>query len=150
MPFTFFVYKMNTKLIKKKAFNALCCPLHVSTLMQKIVDLLVKTSKNLYGKRKKHICWVTVIIKSFLHLNKHWHSHPIGKSRLWYQVCSCGVENDDINNQHANVIQWSNNVESRTKGLKKRRWMNMGLISQYVDWLGYSTNFSFQNINFFL
>jgi hypothetical protein len=37
------------------SFGAPCYPCHVSILMKKIIGLLVKTPKNLYGKRKKHV-----------------------------------------------------------------------------------------------
>jgi hypothetical protein len=35
--------------------------------MKEDVDMLVKTPKNLYNKREKHIHWVMVVIKPFLH-----------------------------------------------------------------------------------
>jgi hypothetical protein len=47
--------------------------------MNKIVGLLVKTPKNLYGKRKKHVRWVTVPIKAFLHLSRDCSKHPMRK-----------------------------------------------------------------------
>jgi hypothetical protein len=53
MPLTLFVCKRNTT--PRRAFEAFCYPHHVSTSMKKIVDLLVKTPKNLYDKREKHI-----------------------------------------------------------------------------------------------
>jgi hypothetical protein len=28
--------------------------------MKKVIGLLVKTPKNLYGKKKKHVYWVTI------------------------------------------------------------------------------------------
>jgi hypothetical protein len=38
--------------------------------MKKVVErLLVKILKNFYGKRKKHVYWVMVAIKAFIHLN---------------------------------------------------------------------------------
>jgi hypothetical protein len=44
--------------------------------MKKVVELLVKTPKNLYGKKKKHVQWVMVVIKAFLHLSHHCNNHP--------------------------------------------------------------------------
>jgi hypothetical protein len=53
-PWTLFDYKMNATSIKE-GFQCLCNnPHHVNILMKK-VRLLVKISKNIYGKRKKHI-----------------------------------------------------------------------------------------------
>jgi hypothetical protein len=37
--------------------------------MKKVVGLVVKTPKTFYDKREKHIHWVKVVIKSFLHLS---------------------------------------------------------------------------------
>jgi hypothetical protein len=71
--------------------------------MKKVVKLLVKTPKNLYGKKKKHVQWVMVVIKAFLHLSHHSNSHPTRKSRSQYQVCVSKVGNDDIG-QYANAI----------------------------------------------
>jgi hypothetical protein len=48
--------------------------------MKKVVRLLVKILKNLYGKRKKHVYWVTIVIKAFLHLSHHSNKHPMKKS----------------------------------------------------------------------
>jgi hypothetical protein len=49
--------------------------------MKKIVRrLLVKILKNLYGKRKKHVYWVMVSIKAFLHLSHHYNKHPMRKN----------------------------------------------------------------------
>jgi hypothetical protein len=76
---TFFVYKKNTTLIKE-GLHAFCCPHHVSTAMKKIVKLLVKTSKNIYGKKKKHVRWIMVMITSFLHLSHHDYHHPMKKN----------------------------------------------------------------------
>ncbi len=45
----------------------------------------MKTPKNLHDKREKHVQWVTVMIKSFLHLNNHYCNHPMGKNCMWYQ-----------------------------------------------------------------
>jgi hypothetical protein len=50
--------------------------------MKKVVRrLLVKIFKNLYGKRKKHVYWVTVAIKAFIHLNHHCSKNPMRKNR---------------------------------------------------------------------
>jgi len=46
--------------------TTLCCPCHVNTLMKKVLDFIVKTPKNLYGKKEKHIRCVIITIKSFL------------------------------------------------------------------------------------
>jgi hypothetical protein len=70
-----------------------------------------------------------VAIKSFLHLNQYYHRHPMKKSHPWYQIYSSGVDNDDIS-QCAYVINQHNNVNPPTKILKKRRWKNVGLLSQ--------------------
>lgn len=70
---TLFVYK-------RRLFGTLCCPHHVNTSMKKVVNLLLKTPKNLYGKRKKHVHWVIVMMKSLLHLSCHCHNHPTKKS----------------------------------------------------------------------
>jgi len=53
-PPTFSIYKMNTTPIKE-ALGAICYPCHVNTSIKKVVGLLVKTPKNLYGKRKKYV-----------------------------------------------------------------------------------------------
>jgi hypothetical protein len=37
--------------------------------MKKVVELLVMTPENVYGKKKKHVQWVMVVIKAFLHLS---------------------------------------------------------------------------------
>jgi hypothetical protein len=52
----------------KGVSSAFCCPHHVSTSINVFVKLLMKTIKNLYDKRKKHVCWIMiVIILFFLH-----------------------------------------------------------------------------------
>jgi len=49
--------------------------------MKKVVKkLLVKIFKNLYNKRKKHVYWVMVTIKTFLHLSHHCSKHPMKKT----------------------------------------------------------------------
>jgi hypothetical protein len=52
----------------RKVFNAFRSPHHVSTLMKKIVGLLMQTPKDLYGQRYKHIYWVMGI--------NHHKGHP--------------------------------------------------------------------------
>jgi hypothetical protein len=51
-PLTFFVYKMNITPIEESLRCLLLYPRLVSTSMKKVVGLLVKTPKNLYGKEK--------------------------------------------------------------------------------------------------
>jgi hypothetical protein len=60
----------------RRAYSAFCCLCHVSILMKEAINLPVKTSKNLYGKREKHIHWVMVVIKPFLQQSYQCHSHP--------------------------------------------------------------------------
>jgi hypothetical protein len=97
--------------------------------MKKVVELLVKTPKNIYGKRKKHVCWIIVVINSFLHLTYYYHHHPMRKSHQWCQIYLNGVDNDDIN-QCAYVINQRNNVNPPTKRLNRRWWKNAGLLLQ--------------------
>ncbi len=89
----------------------------------------MKTPKNLYGKKKKHICWVMAAIKFFFHLNSHYHSHPTKKNHPWYQVCSSGINNNDTS-QCVNAINQKNNVDPPTRKLKKKQRKNVGLLSQ--------------------
>lgn len=39
----------------------------------------MKTPKNLIGKKEKHMCWVKVFIKFFLHFSQQCHNHPLKK-----------------------------------------------------------------------
>ncbi len=95
-----------------------CCPCHVHTSMKKVVDLLVKTPKNLYGKRDKPIRWVIITIKSFL-LNLLVLQPPHEKEPLVILV------GNDIN-QCVNVINQQNNINSPTIRLKRWWQKNMG------------------------
>jgi hypothetical protein len=129
--------KFQEKNIYKKVHNFqyystwFLAPISVSPpkSMKKVVDLLVKTPENLYGKRKKHVHWVTVVIKSFLHLNRYYHRHPMRNSHPWYQIYSNGVDNDDIS-QCAYVINQHHNVNPPKKILKRRQRKNVGLLLQ--------------------
>jgi hypothetical protein len=100
--------------------------------MKKVVSLLMKILKNLYGKKEKHIYWVTVTIKSFLNLSRQKHNFPMRKNRLWYQVSSSGVDNDKIN-QCANVINQQNNVDPPMRKLKGRQQENFMIINHWIN-----------------
>jgi hypothetical protein len=39
----------------------------------------VKTIKNLYDKRKKHVCWIMIMIKSFFPVNCYYTTIPLKK-----------------------------------------------------------------------
>jgi hypothetical protein len=106
--------------------------------MNKIIGLLVKASKNLYGKKEKHIRWVIITIKSLFHLTHQRCSHLTKKNRPWYQVCSNGVDNDNID-QCANAINQQNNVDPSMKRLKKKLRKNVGLLPQNMK-IGISHN----------
>ncbi len=92
-----------------KTSYAFCYSHHVFTSMKKVVKRLVKTPKNLYVKRKKHIHWIMIMIKSFLPLNQHCHSHPKRKSYLKYQIYLNGVTI-----LTANVLMPSTNIAIST------------------------------------
>jgi len=51
---TLSIYRRNAKLINED-LNALCYSHHIFRSMKKVAELLVKTPKNLYVKRKKDI-----------------------------------------------------------------------------------------------
>jgi hypothetical protein len=71
--------------------------------MEKIVHLLMQATKNLYGKGKKHISQVLIMIKSFFCLSCHYFNHPMTWSSIWNQINLGGIGNDNIG-QCANAI----------------------------------------------
>jgi hypothetical protein len=64
--------------------------------MKEVVDPLVKTPKNLYGKREKHIYWVMVVIKAFLSLEVPVLQPPHEKELLVILSLFKWVNNDNI------------------------------------------------------
>jgi hypothetical protein len=130
MPPTFFIYERNATPIKE-GFHALCCPCHVFTLMKK-VGMLVKTSKKIYYKKEKHICWVMVAIKVFFCPKSPVTQPPYEKElHLIPILFKCG-RNDNIS-QCANAINRQNNVDLLMKSLKRRWWKNVGLLPQNIN-----------------
>jgi hypothetical protein len=47
---------------------------------------LVKTIKNLCGKRKKHVCWIKIVIKSSFPVNCYYHNRPMKKNCPYTQL----------------------------------------------------------------
>jgi hypothetical protein len=63
--------------------------------MKKIICLLVQVTKNLYGKGKKHICQMLIMIKSFC-LSHHYHNRHMKWSSTQNQILLGGINNDNI------------------------------------------------------
>jgi hypothetical protein len=67
-----------TLIIPIKGLFAFCCPHHISTSIAKVVE--VKTIKNLYCSRKKHVCCIVIVIKSSFPINCYYHNHAMKKN----------------------------------------------------------------------
>ncbi len=86
--------------------------------MKKVVGLLVKTSKNLYGKREKHICndcdKIHPSLEPPMTHSPHKKKLPMIPSLLKW------ANNNDVD-QCANAINQQNNVNLSSKRLKRMR-----------------------------
>ncbi len=86
---------------------------------------------SIFTKDFFHFQGAFLVFSSFLMCFYHIFQHSTKKSHPWYQMCSNGIDNDNID-QCANVIDQQNNVNSPTRRLKRRQWKNMSLLSQNI------------------
>jgi len=128
-PLTLFVYKKNPTLIKE----GLWCPLlsmpcqHINEESSWIAS--ENTQKPLWQK-EKHVHYVTITIKSFLHLNCRYHRHLAKKNHPWYQIYSNGVDNDDIN--HVQMSSTNRTMSTTNKKSKEKVTKECGLFSKDI------------------